>query len=146
MSKIDTVTISLDKYHEFLAIEKVLTEKGSTMVRDFSYGSFSLQVWGDDELVKKITAINEDVILSARNLDIENNILKRKLRQTEDNVSALDQELANLKIILMDNQELTKQMHESNNSLKTPRPNTTSHNGRYEPKEKTNLLKRLFNL
>ena len=77
MSKINTVTISLDQYDVFLKMQTVLQESGSVMINEWShnYKSTYWTIYGAGEAAKELAKINLKLVL-------EIDQLKKKQQQT----------------------------------------------------------------
>jgi hypothetical protein len=133
----NTATINLARYEELIAIEKGLSLKGSTLVSLKGYSQSFIEIWHTDELIEKITKSHKSLDQMLNKESSNNEQLRKQLLIQKSLAHCSTEELDKLRSDLLKAKQLIKQM---------PRPNTTSDNGRYEPKEKTNFFKRLFNL
>jgi hypothetical protein len=135
----NTATINLARYEELIAIEKGLSLKGSTLVSLKGYSQSFIEIWHTDELIEKITKSHESLDQMLNTESSKNELLRRQLSEQKRLAYSRIEELDKLRSVLY-----KYRTEELINPI--PRPNTTSHNDRYEPKEKTNFFKRLFNL
>ena len=133
----NTVTINLSRYEDLITIEKGLYLKGSTIISAMGYSQPFIKIWHTDELVEKVTESHKYLEQMLNTESYNNEQLRRQLSEQKRLEHCRTEELDKLRSDLCKAKELIKQI---------PRPNTTSNNGRYKPKEKTNFFKRLFNL